>query len=75
MLIEQIKKKYKDEWLLIRVEKTNELNQPIEGTLIAHSKSRDEIYEKMKKVQGHTYTVYAGEIPTEGYAVAFYGFI
>lgn len=75
MKVEELKKEYKDEWLLIKVEKTNELNEPIEGTLVAHSKSRDEIYEKMKDVEGHTYTVYAGEIPKKGYAVAFHGFV
>jgi hypothetical protein len=39
--------------------------------LIAHSKDRDEIYEQMKKVKGHTYTIYTGKIPKKGYAVAF----
>lgn len=73
MKIEEIKQKYKDEWLLIRVKKTDKLNQPTEGELIAHSKSRDEIYTKMKKVKGHTYTLYTGKIPEKGYAVAFYG--
>jgi len=73
MKIKELKKEYKDEWLLIKVEKTNELNEPVEGELIAHSKRRDEIYDKMKTVEGHTYTVYAGEIPKKGFAVAFYG--
>ena len=73
MEIEGIKQKHKDEWVLIRVTRTDKLNRPIEGELIAHSKSRDEIYAKMKKVKGHTYTLYTGEIPKKGYAVAFYG--
>ena len=75
MKIDDLKEQHKDEWLLIKVKKTNELNEPIEGELIAHSKSRDEIYEKMKTVEGHTYTVYSGEIPKKGYAVAFYGVV
>ncbi len=41
--------------------------------LIAHSRNRDDIYKKMKKVKVHTYTVFAGQIPRKGYAVAFYG--
>ena len=72
MRIEGIKEKYKDEWLLIRVIRTDELNRPIEGELIFHSKDRDEVYTKMKQVKGHTYTLYTGKIPKEGYAVAFY---
>lgn len=71
MKIEEIKEKYKDEWVLIKVQKTDKLNRPIEGGLIAHSKSRDEIYSKMKETKGHTYTLYTGKIPEKGYAVAF----
>lgn len=73
MKIEELKAQYKNEWLLIKVEKTDELNRPTEGELIAHSSNRDEIYSKMKKVKGHTYTLYSGKIPKKGYAVAFYG--
>ena len=72
MKIEEIKQQCKNEWVLIKVEKVDELNRPIEGELIAHSKNRDDIYDKMKKIKGqHTYTFYAGKIPKKGYAVAF----
>ncbi len=72
MKIEEIKQQYQNQWLLIKVEKTNKLNQPIEGQLIANSKNRDDIYQKMKNVKGHTYTIYSGKIPRKGFAVAFY---
>ena len=71
MKIEEIKQKYKNQWLLIKVEKTNKLNQPIDGQLVANSKNRDDIYKKMKSVKGHMYTVYSGKIPQKGFAVAF----
>ncbi len=71
MKIEKVKGKYKDEWVLIKVLKIDELNIPIEGEVIFHSKNRDEVYAKMKEVKGHTYTLYTGKIPKEGYAVAF----
>lgn len=74
MKIEEVKEKYKDEWVLIKVLKTDELNRPIEGEVLFHSKNRDEVYAKMKEVKGHTYTLYTGEIPKEGYAVAFDGY-
>ncbi len=75
MKIEEIKRKYGNQWLLIKVKKTDELNRPIEGELVAHSKNRDEIYTTMKGIKEHTYTVYSGKIPKKGFAVAFYGFV
>lgn len=72
MNIEEIKKKHKDEWVLVEVTKCDELGQPIEGKVIAHSKNRDDTYKAMKKfAEKRTYHFYTGEIPKEGYAVAF----
>ena len=72
MNIEEIKQKDKDEWLLIEVTKSDELGQPLEGNLIAHSKNRDDTYEAMTKTKAkHLYHTYTGKIPTKGYAVAF----
>ncbi len=56
---------------MIKVERSVELNKPITGELVLHSKNRDDIYDEMKKVNGHTYTLYSGEIPKKGYATAF----
>jgi len=70
MKIEEIKRKYRDEWVLAEV--IEESGQPTEVKLIAHSKSRDDTYEAMRKTKAkdiaHFYTV---EIPKKGYAVAF----
>ncbi|MEA3485259.1 MAG: hypothetical protein U9R03_00950, partial [Candidatus Aerophobetes bacterium] len=66
-------KKYKDEWLLIKVTETDELDRPIKGELILRSKNRDEIYEKQKKMKDDLCIIYTGEIPKKGYAVAFNG--
>lgn len=71
MKIDHIKQKYKNEWVLIKVRKTDNLNRPVDGELVVHSKSRDEVYAKMKSIKGHTYTLYTGKIPKKGYAVAF----
>lgn len=73
MNIEEIKKKYKDEWLLIKVSVTDEQDQPIEGELFLHSKSRDEVYEAQKDLKDDLYITYSGELPKKGFAVAFYG--
>ena len=72
MRIEELKKQYKDEWVLLEVIKVDELGQPIEVNLISHSKNRDDIYEALKKTKvKDVATFYTGEIPKKGYAVAF----
>jgi len=71
--IEDLVKEYKDEWLLIKVIEIDELDRPIKGELILHSKNRDEIYEEQKKMKDDLYITYTGEIPQRGYAVAFNG--
>ena len=68
-----IKRKYKNEWVLVEVIEEDELRQPIDVELIAHSKSRDEIYDALMKTKAkYTYQFYTGVIPKKGYAVAFY---
>lgn len=72
MTIEGIKEKYKDEWILVEVLKTDEQRHPVEVKLLAHSKNRDHTYAMMKKdSEKYTYHFYSGEIPEKGYAVAF----
>ncbi len=73
MKISDIMKKYKNEWILIKITKTNEKDEPVEGELIFHSKNRDEVYELQKKLKGYLYVTYSGELPKKGFAVAFCG--
>jgi len=69
----EIKRRYKNEWVLVEVIEEDELGQPIDVELIAHSKSRDEIYNALMKTKTrYTYQFYTGEIPKKGYAVAFH---
>lgn len=72
MKINQLKKKYKNEWILVEVLKEDELNNPIEIKIVSHSKDRDKIYDFLLKVKPgkHVATLYTGEIPRKGYAVA-----
>jgi len=74
--IEEIKKRYRDEWVLVEVIEEDELGQPIDVKLIAHSKSRDDTYEAMGRTRAKDIAhFYTGEIPKKGYAVAFYDHI
>ena len=71
--IEQFKKKYKNQWLLVKVLEEDELNRPTEGLLLSRSKNREDIYNALVKVKAkeHVATFYTGRIPKKGYAVAF----
>lgn len=70
--IEEIKKKFKDEWVLVEVLEKDEFNQPTKGRVIAHSRNRDDTYDAMSTAKAeHLYHFYTGEIPKKGYAVAF----
>lgn len=70
--IDEIKKKFKDEWVLVEVLEKDELNQPTKGRVIAHSRNRDDTYDAMTKTKAkYLYHFYTGEIPKKGYAVAF----
>jgi len=70
--IETLRKKFKREWLLIAVDKTDEsTTTPLTGRLLAHSPHRDEVYHKERKHKGHTLTVYSEDSFPKGYATAF----
>ena len=74
MKLEEIKKLYKDEWVLVEILEVDEVGEPKEVNLIAHSKNREDTYKAMvKNKKKYTYHFYTGEIPEKGYAVVFYG--
>lgn len=73
MKIEEVKNRYKDEWVLVEILDEDRLGQPKEVLLLAHSKNRADTYQVMKKAKSkYTYHFYTGDIPTKEYAVAFY---
>jgi len=70
--IDEIKKEFKDEWVLVEVLEKDELNQPTRGRVIAHSRNRDDTYDVIRKTKAKDIAhFYTGEIPKKGYAVAF----
>lgn len=73
MEMEELSRTYQSEWVLAEVLEMDEEGVPKRVKVIRHSKSRDEIYRELGKIeQGkHVCTLYTGEIPKEGYAVAF----
>jgi hypothetical protein len=77
MKVSELKKKYKNQWVLAEVLKENKLNQLVEVKPILISSDRDEVYAALAKVKrgSHMATIFTGKIPPEGIAFAFYGSI
>lgn len=68
MTIDELKKQYDQEWLLIEVEKFDEDWEPLEGKVIVHSPVEDNIYKEMLKLKGKNINLairYAGEYPDD----------
>jgi len=73
MKVSQLKKKYKNQWVLAEVLKEGSFNEPVEVKPLAHSPLREKVYDYLSKVQKGKYvaTFYTGKIPKKGYAVVF----
>lgn len=74
MTIEEIKKKYKNGWVLAKVLRENKLNQVVEAEVIFHSKNKEDVYQALGRVKKgeHICTFYTGEILPKGMAFAFF---
>lgn len=70
-LISKLKKRYPKEWLLLTHVTADALTRPVKGKLMAHSKNRDDIYDRLSHVRGGFAIEYAGEIPKD-LVVIFY---
>ena len=70
--INQIRKRFRREWLLVRVNRLDARTQvPLTGRLLAHSPHRDEIYDRLVTAKGLTLVLYSDTTLPQGYAVAF----
>lgn len=64
MKVAEVKKKFKNTWVLAEVLKEDELNQPIEVKPIMTSDNRNELYDKIATLPKgtHVATLYTGKI-------------
>ena len=70
--IEQIRKRFRREWLLVAVDRLDPRTQvPLSGRLLAHSPRRDEVYKRFISARGLTCVLYSDKTLPQGYAVAF----
>lgn len=68
--ISTIKRKYHDQWVLLADYRLNELNEPLDGVVVEHSKNRDTIYDSLKKYSESLCIYYAGRLPPKGVVYA-----
>ena len=70
--IVNIKKRFKNEWLLIRVEKV-EKSRPVTGSLLDHNADRTVIYKEIAKYNSKypVFVSYSRDNLPKGYAAAF----
>jgi hypothetical protein len=63
---EDIKKAFKDQWVLIEVEKVDESFNVVEGKVLAHSKDKNEVYQKLLRTRPKEFSIeYTGVIPED----------
>ena len=63
---DEIKEAFKDEWVLVQVEKVDESFNVIEGEVLAHSKDKDQVYQKLLQIRPKQFSIeYTGEIPED----------
>jgi hypothetical protein len=60
-----LKRRYPKEWLLLSHVVADEQTRPIKGVLVTHSKNRDEIYERLRRLHGSACVEYTGKIPKD----------
>ena len=63
---DDIKETFKDEWVLVEVEKVDKYFYLIEGKVLAHSKDKDKIYKKLLEIKPKEFMIeYTGKIPED----------
>lgn len=66
MKLEKIKKKYQGEWVLIEYKKLDDNLVPLDGEVLVHSSSKDEIYKKQLSYKNRQLAIeYFGEVPED----------
>jgi len=67
LTIETIKQRYPDEWVIVVDYAIDEkTTTPIEGKVLMHSKSREEVYRRLETLQDRSACVFCtGELPKD----------
>ena len=66
MKLNEIKKKYRDEWVLIEYSKISASLQVKEGKVLAHASNKEEIYKALLGTKGKNVAIeYCGKVPED----------
>ncbi len=61
-----IKNNFRNQWVLIEVKNVDESFNVLEGEVLAHSKDKDEIYQKLLTIRPKEFSIeYTGEVPED----------
>ena len=64
--IAKLKRRYPKEWLLLTNVVADELTRPVKGKLVAHSKNRDDIYDRLARIRAKSVSIeYTGKVPKD----------
>lgn len=64
--IDDIRKRFKNEWLLIAVDEVDpDTQEPLAGHLLAHGPHRQDIHEISKQYEGAAYVIYSEDWPDD----------
>ena len=74
MKIADLKKKYKNKWILAKVIKETKEHKVLEIKPLVISDKRDEVYKSLSKLKkgAHVATFYTGKFPAKGMSFTFY---
>jgi len=63
---QEIKKMFKEEWVLIEIRRVDEFFKVMEGEVLAHSKDKNEVYKRLLEIRPKEFSIeYTGEIPKD----------
>lgn len=66
MTVEDMRAQFESEWVLVENPQTNDALEVLKGTILHHSKDRDEVYRKAVALRPkRSAIVYTGEIPED----------
>lgn len=66
MTLEEIKRQYPDQWVLIEFAELDDELKVIQGEVVAHSPAKEEIYKKLVRLENERIAIeYTGDMPDE----------
>lgn len=74
MKLSELRRKFKNKWVLAEVVKEGKLQKLLDVKPIKASDERDEIYKALAKVKkgSHVATLYTGQVPPKGMTFTFH---